>query len=267
MDNNIYVFEDIQNNNAEGVNNPSLWYVAFLPLAGLLCEQMATNKYIAAAVWLAVLVLCPVICVKDYKMLKEKGLARNGMKGLAIAFPLLYMFQRQLVVHERQTRSFMFLIFSAAALMFNNLSNTTLIDKENFAGYCQNYIYSSQIENLQHYSSDSLKYSADVFFEKYFTSRPKWILKEQKDNKYIVVCGGDEKESRKNTQIYFEIKFDGFCFQKTEIIKIVKDGKELSESEMNECIEKIFSQQINPDEFNDYIERKQDETEKTGQSV
>ncbi len=266
MDNNIYVFEE-DYSNKDRVKNPSLWYVVFLPLVGLLCEGMATNKYIAIAVWVAVLVLCPAICVKDYNILKEKGLARSGMKGLALAFPLLYMFQRQLILHERQTKSVMFLIFSVGALVFTSLSNIALINKENFAGYCQNYIYSSEIENLQHYSSDNLKYSADVFFSKYFSAKPKWILKEQESrNKYIVVCGGNEKQrGGVPVEIYFEIRFDGFCFQRTEITKIIRDGEQLSDKDMDDYIRKIFSQKINPNEYNDYVEKRQEE--KIGQEV
>ena len=161
----------------------------------------------------------------------------------------------------------MFLIFSVGALVFTSLSNIALINKENFAGYCQNYIYSSEIENLQHYSSDNLKYSADVFFSKYFSAKPKWILKEQESrNKYIVVCGGNEKQrGGVPVEIYFEIRFDGFCFQRTEITKIIRDGEQLSDKDMDDYIRKIFSQKINPNEYNDYVEKRQEE--KIGQEV
>ena len=238
------------------IHNGKVWYVAILPWLGLFLENYAVNKWIGLALWLSVIILSIVVCIKDEKDLRNSGIS-NLFIYKARFFPPLYIYRRAKTLHQSVSPFIIFIITLVLAIINNGFTNSLKMNDETFIEGIKS-TYTSYIKGLD---ENGINNQIEERLEEFaIEDTLKWSYSEDDKYKYITVSGlcNYENKASQRFEIVFRLNFDGYTTTKIEITNTSISGIELTNDEKNNFLYKIFIEEneatknqnvINPDDY------------------
>lgn len=233
--------------NLPTADNALMWYVAFLPLFGIVFNIYATSIYHGFLLWGLVIVVRIAVCIYDNKKLIRLGMWNGDRISPTVLFPIVYIIKR----FSWLKRSSAITAFAVASLILAVINNgfvkNALATDETFCEYVSQY-YSSYITNLP--QGDGLtannEYIIDVLIHKYcygeiYTSQEDSKIEysyQEEGSERIVTASG--MISDKKLVIRFILDYDGYYFNGLEVDTVELGGKILDGEEKDNILIDIF---------------------------
>ena len=235
MENNISI------NNLPKIRNGRLWYVVLLPAIGLFLESFATNKWIGLGLWISIITISVIVCIRDEKHLRAFGVSHLRLYK-ARFFPPLYIYRRLTATHQSYFPFGVFMALFLFALINNGFTTGLTMNDDDFILRVQiNYVSAvKQFEDLK--STEEIEQRLEDFA---IDDTLEWSYSENDKHKYVTVtglCNYDNKSSQR-FELVFSLDFDGYAITKIEIIQAEFSKQELNGKEKDEFLKKIFIEQ------------------------
>jgi hypothetical protein len=192
------------------VNNTLVWWLAFVPIIGLIVENVIANQINRdlSYLWIVTLALNILFCILDEKNLKRAGYQTGNIVGWAFFLVPIYLFKRASLLKQKPYYAiiwclmFALLIFAPSAVI-NNLgisNNQTVNEVKN--GY------------LTLYPDKTLGEAINGFF-----GNPKWeSIKATDGNIYVNITGKITSNGQlADAILQYEIDNSTFVFHSFEI--------------------------------------------------
>lgn len=230
-----YVSEPVLS--AEGrpdkLRNGLVWYAAVLPGLGLFLERLTLNKYLGFLLWGLILILRPLCCLADIRMLEKRG-DMSCSHWFALV-PAVYLFKRCMSLRHNMAIAVVCMICLGYAAVGNGFTGGLMIDDERImnAVRAENVTSVSEIknENVRGTIGDTLSSSLDD---------PQWSVVSDGDVRTVTVSG-IIKDSKEQVSLVFKVTHDGYAYTGFELDKVIKDSLTLEDDERKEFLKKLFA--------------------------
>lgn len=229
------------------VGNSMIWYVALLPLFGLVFEIYAAGKFLGYFLWGLIIAVRIIVCIYDNKKLKAMGLWDPTSSSWLVLLPVMYIIARS----QKLKRSFMPVGIAAGCMvlailnngfteaMTYNENNYYTFVSESYASYIydlpyyENYVYNPYLTidgMLNRYCiPTSGKLTEDAFISYEY---------ENVDSEHYVTASA--MKDGKKLAIVFWIDYDGYYFGGVDIDEITLDGKPVEGEQRDQMLRDIF---------------------------
>ena len=208
-----------------------LMYAIFLPAIGLFLERYAYSAKIAMIHWALVLILMPISCALDKRML-EKHDVNTITLGKTYLFPPLYIFRRQDLVRKEAALCIACIILCVGAVFTNGFVKGLRINNDIMPDVVQN----SSFSQLNNFSGSTLTTVGECL-KAYSSEELKWNS-EKTDYGFEVTAQG--KHNNKCFSMVFVVEFDGFTYHDFYIDKILENDRELDKDSKTEVLDQCF---------------------------
>lgn len=229
---------NIDINQLPRIRNGRVWYVAMLPLLGLLIERYAVNIYLGVLLWGIILIASPIICIYDEKELENLGLSSRQLHSCRW-FPPLYLFKRAVAARQSTAPVVMLCIFSLYALMNNGFVTALRLNDNAFV----NLIKSSNITSVEEYKDSSFSGTIGRHIEDFaIEGTTEWSFSKENKSRIVTVTGKCNYDgiSNQKFEIRFEIAFDGYAVNNMHINSVLLDGRKLEGENRSEFLKSVF---------------------------
>lgn len=208
-----------------------LMYAILLPAIGLFLERYAYSAKVAMIHWALVLILMPVSCALDKRML-EKYEVDTITLGKTYLFPPLYIFKRQALVHKETALCIACIVLCVGAIFTNGFVKGMRINNDIMPEVVQN----SSFSQLNNFSGTTLTTIGECL-KAYSSEELKWTS-EKADYGFKVTAQG--KHNDKSFSMIFAVEFDGFTYHDFYITDILENDKELDKDSKTEILDQCF---------------------------
>lgn len=229
------------------VGNSMMWYVALLPLFGLVFEMYAVGKFLGYFLWGLIIAVRIIVCINDNKKLKAMGLWDSASSSWLMLLPIMYIIERSRYLG----RSYMPVGIGAGciilALINNGFTEAMTYNENNYytfvseayasyiydLPYDENYVYNPYLTIdglLNRYCIPTTgKLTEDAFVSYEY---------ERIGSEHYVTASA--MKDGKKLAIVFWIDYDGYYFGGVEIDEITLDGKPVEGEQRDQILRDIF---------------------------
>lgn len=206
-------------------------YALFLPVIGLFLERYAVSAVVAIILWALVLILMPLSCALDKRMLDKHELNTVTL-GKSYLFPPVYIYKRQTLVGGEAMLAVACVTLIAGAILTNGFIKGLRIDAESVNSMVQN----TSITQLDNFSGNS-NYTISECVSAYSQSAVSWKASKQS---YGFEITADGTHDSKDFKIIIKLEFDGFTWHDFRIIAIEQQGERLDEDGRKDFLTACF---------------------------
>lgn len=239
-----YYFDDEEPKALPPINDALVWYVAILPLIGLFAQTVyATSFGLGVLLWGLVLILGRCVCYYDYTILDKHGKAVNGMKPLAIAFPVIYLIQRSQVLNQRKIYSTVMLLTACLGFFGNGFVRGLSMNDESYMITVRDSSVVSLIdlEDYDGYTLSTDKIIGTSIDELCTGKQCTWSYKEIDGNNYVYANNIIYYDrTNKVICVCFKVLYDKFAYSGIELESITIGDKELVGDKYDEFVKRLF---------------------------
>ena len=219
-------------NKPEKLRNGFVWYAAVLPGIGLFLERFALNKYLGFLVWGLILILRPLCCLADIRMLNKRGIM--SCSGWFALVPTVYLFKRCLKLRHNTAIAVVCLICLAYGIIGNGFVSGMFVDDERIMNAVRSESITSVTELKGEKAGGSLAEALESSLD-----RPEWTVTTDGDVRTITVSG-KTKSSGEQVSLVFKVTHDGYAYTDFELEKVIRDNSELEGDERKELLKALF---------------------------
>lgn len=223
-------------------------YTVFLPIIGLFLERYAYSALVAIVLWAAVLVLMPLSCALDKRML-DKHEVNTVTLGKSYLFPPIYIYKRQVLVGGEAMLCVACVTLCAGALLTNGFIKGMRLKSDSVKDMVPN----TSVTQLDNFSGNSV-FTIGECVQAYSKKSVEWTA-EKKDYGFEINAEGDHDS--KDFRIVIRLEFDGFAYHEFKITDVVVDGKSLDTDGKKDFYQAVFI---------DYKKNSSDSSSKTDSS-
>ncbi|SEK73943.1 hypothetical protein [Ruminococcus albus] len=215
-----------------------LWCVALLPLAGIVLESFAVDKYSGAVLWLTVIFMIFFGCradLKHYDLNNADVLDDTARKSLAKAvwIPPLYLYRRDKMRRAGATKCAVLVILTAAAIFSNGFVQGLTVNEKNVPDRLEN----TPVSVMGFDTSDDDK-TVGKMLESWFDDGAYECDCTHSGDIYELVYSG--RHGKISAEVTVNVEHDGFIFKDITAEGITIDGKELKDDELKDMQKEIF---------------------------
>lgn len=206
-------------------------YALFLPVIGLFLERYAYSAKVAIMLWVLVIILMPVSCMLDKKMLEEREINTITL-GKTYLFPPLYIYKRQILIRGEAAICVACVVLLLGAAISNGfVKGLRITDK-----VAPEIVQSSYFTSLDNFSG-STNYTIGDCISSYSESEVRWGS-EKTDYGFEVTVSGTHDD--KEFEFVFHLEFDGFTYHDFYISQITEGGEELDKDGRSRVLDDCF---------------------------
>lgn len=229
------------------VGNSHIWYVALIPLFGLLFEIFADSKYLGAFLWGLIIVIRILVCRHDNKKLIDMGLWHSQNISGAVFFPVIYIFKRSRLLGRSVAPSLVAIVCLYFAIIGNGFAEAATYNESNYYTLVSEYS-ASAINNLP--KDENYIYNSDTpiggLLNQYCLTRSDDVSKdslvsyeyENRSGKHYVTATGGK--SGEELSIVFLLDYDGYYYNGMDIEQVSLDGNILEDEQKDNILKEIF---------------------------
>ena len=206
-------------------------YAVFLPIIGLFLERYAYSAFVAIVLWAAVLVLMPLSCALDKRMLGKHDVNTITL-GKSYLFPPIYIYKRQVLVGGEAMLCVACVTLCAGALLTNGFIKGMRLKTDNVKAMVPN----TSVTQLDNFSGNS-QYSIGECVQAYSKKTVNWTA-EKTNYGFEGIAEGDHDS--KDFKIVIRLEFDGFTYHDFRITDVVLDGKSLDKDGKKDFYQSVF---------------------------
>ena len=206
-------------------------YAAFLPAIALFLERYAVSAVIAIILWALVLVIMPISCALDKKMLVKYDI-NTDILGKTYLLPPLYIYKRQTILKGEKLLSVACITVLIGALLTNGFIKGMRVDCDSVGQMIPN----TNITQLSNFSGSSVNTIGECL-NAYSSEEIKWTTTKQSYGFDSVAEGVHDSKSFKVT---FKLEFDGFAYHDFVITDVESGGKLLEKDEKKDFYQACF---------------------------
>ncbi|MBO5577047.1 MAG: hypothetical protein J5956_12225 [Ruminococcus sp.] len=195
-----------------------IFYALFLPVIGLFLEKYAYSAIVAIIMWALVIILMPLSCYLDKRMLEKHEVETIGL-GKTFLFAPLYIYKRQKLVRGDPALCIVIVVLCIGAILTNGFVKGSRVT----ADVVPDIVRNSPITQLDNFSGSSVN-TIDECVGKYLGKEAEWAA-EKTDYGFMITAVGTH--GSKLTEIKFRLEFDGFTYHSFRIFEITENGEEL----------------------------------------
>jgi hypothetical protein len=232
-----------------------LWCVALMPLAGIILEGFAVDKYSGAVLWLTVIVLIFFGCHADLRHADDLDEATRQSLAKAVWIPPLYLYRRDKLRHTGTTKSIVLVILIAAAIFSNGFVQGLTVNENSVSERLEN----TPVSVMGFDTSDDEK-TVGHMMESWFDNSAYECNCTHSGDIYELIYSG--KHEGKPAEVTVNVEHDGFIFKDITAEGITIDGEELKDDELKDMQKKIFlGDEAEEEEPENADEESEDESE------
>lgn len=241
--------------------NGGLWCVALLPLAGIVLESFAVDKYSGAVLWLTVIFMIFFGCRADFKQFELQhadDLDDTAQKSLAKAvwIPPLYLFRRDKILHAGATRSAVLVILTAAAFISNGFVQGLTVNEKTVPERLENTPVS-----VMNFDTDDDEKTVGKMLEGWFDDGAYECDCTHSGDIYELVYSG--RHGKISAEVTLNVEHDGFIFKDITAEGITIGGEELKDDELKDMQKEIFLGDEAEEEESESSEKDEDSEEES----
>lgn len=210
-----------------------LWFVALIPLVGIILESFAVDKYSGAVLWLTVIVLLFFGCWADLKHADDLDEMTRENLSKVVIIPPLYLYRRDKLRGVGTTKSIVLVILIAAAIFSNGFVQGLTVNEKSI----QERLENTPVSVLGYNTSDDEK-TIGHMMESWFDKSAYECECTHSGDIYELVYSG--KHEGKSAEVTVNVEHDGFVFKKIKAEGVKLDGVELEDDELKDTKKKIF---------------------------
>ncbi|WP_294480301.1 hypothetical protein [uncultured Ruminococcus sp.] len=210
-----------------------LWFVALIPLFGIVMESFAVDKYSGAVLWLSVIFMIFFGCHADLKHADDlDDAARQSLKK-AVWIPPLYLYRRDKLRGAGKTKSIVLLILIVAAIFSNGFIQGLTVNENSLMERLDN----TPVSVMNFKTSDDEK-TVGKMLEGWFDDGKYECECTHSGDIYELVYSG--KRDGKPAEVTVNVEHDGFVFKDITAEGITIGGEELKDDELKDMQKEIF---------------------------
>ncbi len=206
-------------------------YAVFLPIIGLFLERYAYSALVAIVLWVLVLILMPLSCALDKRML-DKHDVNTVTLGKTYLFPPIYIYKRQILVGGEAMLCVACVTLCAGALLTNGFIKGLRLKTDSVVDMVPN----TAVSQLDNFSGNSL-YTIGECVQAYSKQTVNW--KAEKTSYGFEVTAEGDHESKSFT-IIIKLEFDGFAYHDFRITEVIIDGESLDKDKRSDFYKAVF---------------------------
>ena len=221
----------------EKLRNGLAWYAAVLPGMGLFLERFALNKYLGFLVWGLILIVRPLCCLADIRMLNKRGIM--SCSGWFALVPTVYLFKRCLKLRQNTAIAVVCLICLSYGIIGNGFVSGMFVDDERIMNAVRNESITSVTELKGEKVGGSLAEALESSLD-----RPEWTVTANGDVRTVTVSG-KTKSGGEQVSLVFKVTHDGYTYTEFKLEKVLRDNSELEGDDRKELLKALLIS--NPD--------------------
>jgi len=206
-------------------------YAMFLPVIGLFLERYAVSAIVAIIMWALVLILMPITCALDKKMLVKYDVNTESL-GKTFLCPPLYIYKRQAMVRGEKMLCVACVTLLIGAIFTNGFIKGMRINEETVEAMIPN----TAVTQLSNFSGKSQSTIGECL-KAYSTKDLKWSTTKQSYGFDSVASGVHDG---KDFKVTFKLEFDGFAYHDFIITAVEVDGKALEKDDRKDFLQACF---------------------------
>lgn len=193
-------------------------YALFLPLIGLFLERYAYSAVVAIILWALVLILMPLSCLLDKRML-DRHEVNTITLGKSFLFPPIYIYKRQVLVGGEAMLCVACATLCIGAILTNGFIKGLRINTDSVNDMVQNTAV-TQLDNFSGQSVDTIGECINAYSQ----SEVKWSTEKQSYGFEITAQG---THGSKDFELIIRLEFDGFAYHEFKITDVMVGGEKL----------------------------------------
>ena len=206
-------------------------YALALPVIGLFLERYAVSAIVAIIMWVLVLILMPISCALDKKMLVKYDVNTEAL-GKTYLSPPLNIKKRQLIDRGEKMLCVASVTLIIGALLTNGFIKGMRVNSETV----EQMIPNTAVTQLSNFSGSSINTIGECL-EAYSSEELKWTTTKESYGFESVAAG---KHDDKEFKVTFKLEFDGFAYHDFIITDVEIDGKQLEKDERKDFYQACF---------------------------
>ena len=214
--------------------NGLVWYAAVVPGVALLLERYAMNRYLGMLVWAIVLIVRPLCCFIDRRILTGKGVEGLGSVYL-IFLPTVYLFKRSMVLRQNMVITVVSLICLSYGIIGNGFTVGAFVDDDKVLSSVRASSAGSVSDLAKYGSGMSLDSLLSQAFEEYGYS-----MVSDGDVRMITASGISAKDGS-HAELIFRVVHDGFTCTDFSLETVKKNGCEITGDARKEYLKELFT--------------------------
>lgn len=234
--------EELLTDGAPVQKNPAVrsglvWYAALLPVLGLFFENYSVNKYLGFLIWILVLVLRPVCCYADYRILSKKGVFRDESPKAALItlLPTVYCFRRCFALRHNTAMAVICIMCLSYGILGNGFIGGMRVNDDTIFSAVKGQSVRSLKETREINENDD-------FSEAVERNAPgaEWSIVTDGDKRTVSVKGQLTGTDEQFT-LEFVVIHDGYTYLEYKLDKVLKDGEELTGDDRKDLLKRVLA--------------------------
>ena len=214
------------------LRNGLVWYAAVLPGLGLFLERFTLNKYLGFLLWGLILIIRPLCCLADIRMLEKRG-DMTCSRWFALV-PAVYLFKRCMKLRQNMAIAVVCLICLGYGIVGNGFTGGLFVDDDRIMNAVRSESPASISEIKKENVSGAIEDSLDSSL-----GSPQWEVTSDGDVRTVAVSGV-MKDSGEQIRLEFKVTHDGYAYTDFKLDKVIKDSVILEDDERVELLKKLF---------------------------